>query len=135
MSLLFAALVLAGLAGFAVVQPILARRTALVRDLTSGKLLDAEARKRVALTELKEIEYDYLGGKLDETDYREMRVRISREAADAIRAVEAVQGTRVTPAAAPAEGGRNAESGVTHACGWGNPAGSGFCGGCGQRLA
>jgi hypothetical protein len=80
MTLLLASVLMAIAVGYWVIHPILARRGALIRDVTAGNVLDAEARKRVALTELKEIEYDYLGGKLDEADYREMRERISREA-------------------------------------------------------
>jgi hypothetical protein len=122
MTLLVLAVLLAGVCGFLVIHPILARRAALVQDVTSGGVLDAEARKRVALTELKEIEYDFLGGKLDEADYRELRDRLSRAALVAIQAAQAASD------AAPA-----AE--VEHSCGFVNPAASRFCAGCGARLA
>jgi hypothetical protein len=144
MTLLIAAVLMAAAVGVAVIHPILSRRVALVRDVTAGSVLDAEARKRVALTELKEIEYDYLGGKLDEADYRDLRERISREALAAMRAVDAVHGVAAdgapaepVAAVAAADGvqGDGEVVDVAHACGWGNLAGSRFCGGCGERLA
>jgi hypothetical protein len=131
MTLLLASVLMAVGVGYAVIHPILARRTALVRDVTAGSVLDAEARKRVALTELKEIEYDFLGGKLDEADYRQMREQISREALAAIRAVDALDAGQ---GAAPQAGGTVAVA-DPHACGFVNPAGSRFCSGCGTRLA
>jgi hypothetical protein len=135
MSLLLASVLMAAAVGVAVIHPILSRRAALVRDVTAGNVLDAEARKRVVLTELKEIEYDYLGGKLDEADYLALRDRISREAVAAIRAVDAVHaGANGTPAPAPGLAPA-ADDGAPHTCGFANPPGSRFCGGCGVELA
>lgn len=128
MTLLFAAALMASVAGFVVVHPILARRTALLKDVTSGGVLDAEARKRVALTALRELEYDYLGGKLDEADYLALHDRLSIEAMQAIRAAEAVR----TPLRVEIAGA--APGAVGHACGFVNPAASRFCAGCGARL-
>jgi len=143
-SLLVASVAMAAAAALAVIYPIFVRRAALVRDVTAGAVLDAEARKRVALVELKEIEYDFLGGKIDETDYRMLRERISREALDAIRAVDVVRGGIPVPriaAATGAEAERQDGGSVAvlpapfeHECGFGNPGGSRFCGGCGARI-
>jgi hypothetical protein len=113
---------LGALAAAWVVVPIVARRLALVGDAVPSGVLDAEARKRVALASLKEIEYDRIGGKLDESDYQALRERLEREALLAIRAAEGAQ--------------REAESfQVTHSCGFVNPPGSRYCSGCGSRLA
>jgi hypothetical protein len=130
MTLLLTATLLAGVLGWFVIHPIMARRSALIQDVTAGGVLDAEARKRVALAELKEIEYDYLGGKLDGADYQALRERVSREALAAIRAAEAiaVTGSDAPQAAAPVTPARE------HACGFGNPPGSRFCAGCGAQL-
>jgi len=119
--LLFSAL-LATLAGAFVIRPLLVRRGALLVDVAPGAVLDAEARRRVALASLTELEYDFVGGKLDEADYRAQRERLGLEALAAIRASEAMGG------GAPA-----AES-DRHACSFVNPAGSRFCAGCGTRL-
>ena len=124
MSLLLGSLGLAFLASAWVVFPILARRLASVGNAVDGGILDAESRKRVALASLKEIEYDRIGGKLDDADYQELRARLEREALVAIEAAEAAHGGGAAPADGP----------VTHACGFANPPGSRFCSGCGARL-
>ena len=142
MTLLLFSAVLAALAAFFVVRPLLARRTALLADLAPGEVLDAEARKRVTLAALKELEYDYLAGKLDETDYRSQKDLLSREALEAVRTADQVRATwdgdaaagakvRVAPSRLDAE--LAAQAG-RHGCGFVNPAGSRFCAGCGARL-
>lgn len=140
MSLLLFSAALAVVAAFYVVRPLLARRTALLADLAPGAVLDAEARKRVTLAALKELEYDYLGGKLDEADYRTQKDLLSREALAAVREAEAAQAAWDGDAAAGAKARPSrldavlaAEAG-RHGCGFVNPAGSRFCAGCGARL-
>jgi hypothetical protein len=125
MTLLAFSMLLALLAAAFVVRPLVARRDALLVDLAPGAVLDAEARRRVALTSLKELEYDYLGGKLDEADYRAQKERLSVEALAAMRAAEAlgIESGRTVAAAAD-----------RHACGFLNPPLSRFCAGCGARL-
>jgi hypothetical protein len=139
MTLLVLAALLASGASLWVIQPILARRAALLVDTAPGSLLDAEARKRVALASLKEVEYDFLAGKLDEADYRAQLDRLSAEALQAIQAADAAQAAhsirihgRPSPAAGTVDG---AEIGSVHACGFVNPLGSRFCAGCGARLS
>lgn len=105
-----------------VVHPVVARRLARIGDVAPSAVLDAEARKRVALASLKEVEYDHLAGKLDDADYAEMRALLSVEAMQAIRAAEAVAIPVVLPPTA-------------HGCGFLNPGGSRFCAGCGARLS
>ena len=129
MTLLLFSVLLALLAAAFVIRPVLARRDALLVDLAPGALLDAEARRRVALTSLKELDYDYLGGKLDEADYRAQKERLSIEALAAMRAAEAAGYANGGPADAVAVAGPD-----RHACGFLNPPGSRFCAGCGVRL-
>lgn len=132
MTLLLLSAVLATLAALFVVRPIIARRTAVIVDAAPGALLDAEARRRSTLAALKDLEYDYLGGKLDQADYLAQRDRLSYEALAAIRAAEAAQ----------AEAGASVVDGIvsraadtiTHGCGFVNPPASRFCAGCGKRL-
>lgn len=124
MTLFVAALALAALAAGYVVRPLfVARRTAAV-DTHAAGLVDAEARKRVALTALNEVELDRMAGKLDDADYRALRSQLEREAMVAIRSQERA---REVDAAPPTAGG-------VHACGFENAEGSRFCAGCGQRL-
>jgi hypothetical protein len=128
-TLLVFSLLLAVLAAAFVIRPLATRRDALLVDVASGAVLDAEARRRVALTSLKELDYDYLGGKLDDADYRAQKERLSLEALAAMRAAEAVgYGVGGTEAARPAAGPDR------HACGFLNPPLSRFCAGCGVRL-
>lgn len=124
MTLLVFSMLLALLAAAFVVRPLVARRDALLVDVAPGAVLDAEAKRRVALVALKELEYDYLGGKLDAADYRAQKERLSMEALAAMRAAEAVG----------IESGRVAAGPDRHACGFMNPPLSRFCAGCGARL-
>lgn len=124
MTLLAFSLLLALLAAAFVVAPLVARREAVLADVAPGAVLDAEARRRVALAALKELEYDYLGGKLDEPDYRAQKQRLSLEALEAMRAAEAAGGG--------AAGAATTED--RHRCGFLNPPASRFCAGCGARL-
>jgi hypothetical protein len=131
-TLLIASLLLALLATGFVVRPVVARRDALLVDLAPGAVMDAEARRRVALASLKELEYDYLGGKLDTADYQAQKQRMSLEALATLRAAEAARSD------AGLDGGESPVAGTAtdrHACGFVNPAGSRFCAGCGVRLA
>ena len=133
MTLLLLSAVMATLAGVYVIRPIIARRRALVVDAAPGALLDAEARRRSTLAALKDLEYDFLGGKLDRADYLAQRDRLSYEALAAIRAAEAAQSTA---GAGVVDGtlARDAEAVITHDCGFVNPPASRFCAGCGKRL-
>jgi hypothetical protein len=127
MSVLLLGALLATLAAVWVIGPLAARRAAVLVDAAPGALLDAEARRRAALASLKELEYDFLGGKLDPADYRAQRDRMGLEALAAIRAAEAAErGLVGERAALPTQ--------PAHACGFVNPAGSRFCAGCGLRL-
>lgn len=52
------------------------------------ELTDTEARKRVALLALRDVEYDFLSGKLDENDYRSLKAELTAEALAALEADE-----------------------------------------------
>jgi hypothetical protein len=127
MTVLLLGAILATVAALWVIAPLAARRAAVLVDAAPGSLLDAEARRRAALASLKELEYDFLSGKLDDADYRAQRDRMGLEALAAMRAAEVAERGVV---------GERAELPVAppHACGFANPAGSRFCAGCGQRL-
>lgn len=118
MTLLIAAGLIALLAAGWVVHPILFRRWGLLGDAVSADIVDRESRKRVALAALKDVEYDHAAGKLDETDYREVRDRLELEALHAVRAAESPH-----------------DSHSRHQCGFVNPPASRFCAGCGLRIA
>jgi hypothetical protein len=90
-------------------------------------MVDADARRRVALASLKEVEYDRVSGKLDDRDYRRLKAQLEREALAAIAVADA-SADSASQSTAPAH------LPITHACGFVNPPGSRFCSGCGRRL-
>jgi hypothetical protein len=120
MTLLVIAVVLAVIAAGFVIHPLVYRRWGLMGDSISSDVLNSEVRKRVALAALKDVEYDRAAGKLDDTDYRELRSRLEVEALEAVTAAE--------------RAGSAAGEVVAHGCGFQNPGGSRFCAGCGRRL-
>ena len=120
MTLLLLSVLLGVVAAGWVIQPLVMRRAAQLADRESSVQLNADARRSVALASLREIEYDREAGKLDDADYRELRDRLAAEAVQAIRAADRLQ---------------DAADGDAHTCGFRNPGGGHFCGGCGTRLA
>lgn len=123
MTLLLLAIVLAIVAAGFVIYPLVYRRWGLLGDAVASDVLNSEARKRVTLAALKDVEYDRAAGKLDDADYHEIRSRLEKEALDALQRVE--HHSAVSEARAPR----------AHTCGFKNPHGSRFCAGCGKRLA
>jgi cytochrome c-type biogenesis protein CcmI len=107
-------------------------------------LTNAEARKRVALRALRDVEYDYHTGKLDDSDYQELKTELTAEAIDALEAADTAEaGESSTDQAAAAsdvereiarirEGLRSGSA--CDRCGHLNPPGSKFCARCGASL-
>ncbi len=109
-------------------------------DRVEDELTDTEARKRVALLALRDVEYDFLAEKLDEQDYRSLKAELTAEALAALKADERARG-----GVEPADDDLEAEiasirAGLTdgvvcHVCGFSNEAGSRFCSACGAAVA
>jgi hypothetical protein len=105
------------------------------------ELTETEARKRVALLALRDVEYDFLAGKLDETDYRSLKSELTAEALAALEADEAARANGRPPedpdiereVARIREGMRSGV--VCIDCGFANEGGSRFCSACGHALA
>lgn len=105
-----------------------------------GELTETEARKRVALLALRDVEYDFLAGKLDQDDYRSLKSQLTAEALAALEADEAarVAGAGGSDADIEAEiarvraGLRSGE--FCTECGYANEQGSRFCSACGHAL-
>lgn len=139
-------LVILGVAVF-VLEPIV-RGSRASLERTGDEMSEAEATRRVRLLALRDAEYDYQMGKLSEADYHDLRAELAAEALQAMEAVEAEErgdraatgpGQPHAPAdqleaevAAIRSGLR--EGTTCGACGHGNPAGSRFCGACGEAL-
>jgi hypothetical protein len=105
------------------------------------ELTETEARKRVALLALRDVEYDFLAGKLDEQDYRSLKSELTAEALAALEADDEARTGSVATADDDLEGEISAirqglQSGlVCPSCAFSNEDGSRFCSACGQALA
>lgn len=134
-----AALVVAAVVIF-IIQPV-AKGLHASLDRTEDELTETEARKRVALLALRDVEYDYLAGKLDETDYRSLKGELTAEALAALEADEQAHemGAAMGDADLEAEIAQAREqlgsSGpYCSDCGAPNEAGSRFCSTCGHAM-
>ncbi len=104
------------------------------------ELTDTEARKRVALLALRDVEYDFLAEKLDEHDYRSLKADLTAEALAALEADERAQGgagadEEDLEAEIAAIRAGLGDACICDACGFSNEAGSRFCSACGQAVA
>lgn len=134
----FALLLAAGVVLF-VLYPVIAGREAPMAR-TEEEITDVQHRKKVSLLALRDVEYDFHAGKLDEVDYLALKKELSVEALRAIDAEEAERAGEPVIASDALE----AEIAVLRAairdgivcpeCGWPNPQGSRFCGDCGSAL-
>jgi hypothetical protein len=104
------------------------------------ELTETEARKRVALLALRDVEYDFLAGKLDEDDYRSLKGQLTAEALAALEADEAARvavagGSDADIEAEIARVREGLRTGVVCTeCGYANEQGSRFCSACGHAL-
>lgn len=134
-----AAVLLGALALWLVLWPMFSRTPAAPRPVEPPD--PEETARGVALTALKEIEFDRETGKLSDADYAYLKEKYTAAALEALRAeapddIEAMVAARVrvlrsASAPAPASAGALACS----ACGPRPEPDAVFCSGCGQRLA
>ncbi len=139
MTMILGSVLIAGAVVLFILQPVVkGLHASLERE--EDELTDTEARKRVALLALRDVEYDFLAGKLDENDYRSLKAELTAEALAALEADEAARGGD----AATAETDLEAEIAVIRAglaagelcdtCGYALEEGSRFCSSCGAAL-
>lgn len=140
MSLLLAAIALAGCTVLFVLHPLLTGRSASMAE-DHHELTEAQHRKRIALLGLRDVEYDFLSGKLDDSDYRSLKTGLAAEALEAMesetRELRESGGGVLSPEVEDEiEALRRSlrEGAICHQCGEPNPPGSRFCGECGTRL-
>jgi len=134
-----AALVAAAVILF-IVQPV-AKGLHASLEREEDELTETEARKRVALLALRDVEYDYLAGKLDENDYRSLKGELTAEALAALEADEkarsgeasGVDASSLEAEIAQARLGLR-EGSFCPECGFANEPGSRFCASCGHAL-
>lgn len=135
MALLGALLLVAAVVLFILLPVARGQHASLTRE--DDEMTESEARRRVTLLALRDVEYDYHTGKLDEADYMALRKELSAEALAALRAVEgesSSSGVDIEAEIAAVKAGLAAGT-TCGSCGHRNPDGSRFCAACGQALA
>ena len=137
MTLYFGVALVAAAVVLFVLQPVVKGVHASL-ERADDELTETEARKRVALLALRDVEYDFLSGKLDEQDYRSLKGELTAEALAALEADEASKAGRGVNEILEAEIIKLREgfnSGATcHSCSYMNVEGSLFCSACGFVL-
>jgi cytochrome c-type biogenesis protein CcmI len=151
MSVLIPAVLLAIAVVFFVLYPVVAGESAPMGRVDE-ELTEAQHRKRIALLALRDVEYDFHAGKLDEADYSRLKGEIAKEALQALDSEEAEWAAREGAAGrAPSDATPPVSSAGIEAeiaalresiregmvcphCGHPNPRGSRFCGDCGSAL-
>ncbi len=136
MTVLFAVLLTVGAVAL-IFHPLLTGASAPL-EASAEDLTDAQHRKRMALLALRDVEYDFHAGKLDETDYRALKAQASAEALSALD--DEAQGAMASgrpdvEAEIAALRATLREGTVCPHCAHPNPRGSRFCGECGAALA
>ncbi len=86
MTILLGAVLVAAAVVLYVVQPVFSGEQAPLAGLDE-EFTEAEARRHLSLVALRDVEYDFATGKVDEHDYRGLRDELAREALDALREV------------------------------------------------
>jgi zinc-ribbon domain len=141
MALFLGAAMVAAAVVIFIIQPV-AKGIHASLERAEDELTETEARKRVALLALRDVEYDFLAGKLDENDYRSLKGELTAEALAALEADEKAREHvgSVGPEDVEAEiaairmGLHPASGGGCPDCGYVNEPGSRFCSACGHAL-
>ena len=131
MLILGATLVAAGVILFVLI-PILRGEWASLERM-GHEVTERDARKTAALRGLRDAEYDYRAGKLDQGDYEALKTEIGRQALAAMEEVGEPAEDELEAEIARARKGL-AEGRTCASCGHLNVKGSKFCTGCGSPL-
>ena len=86
MMILVGAVLVAAAVVLYVAQPVFGGERAPLASLDE-EFTEAEARRHLSLVALRDVEYDFATGKVDERDYRRLRDELAREALEALREV------------------------------------------------
>jgi len=128
-------LVLVAAVAAIIIVPIVRRRDGALEERPAPP--DAEAQKRLALTAIRELEFDHATGKIDDEDYRVLRSRYDA------RAVEVLErGGARPPVEAAEDGAAQLEAEIRAArgrrfcaeCGGPMPKAARFCPACGTLV-
>lgn len=141
MTLFIGAAMVAAAVVIFIIQPV-AKGIHASLERAEDELTETEARKRVALLALRDVEYDFLAGKLDDNDYRSLKGELTAEALAALEADEqareqvgSVGSADVEAEIASIRMGLHGDAGAACGdCGYVNEPGSRFCSACGHAL-
>lgn len=132
MALLGALILVMAVVAF-ILQPVIQGHWASLTQ-QDDEMTEVEARRRVSLLALRDAEYDYVTGKLDEDDYRALKRQLSAEALAAFKELEE-SGDNDALEREIAAARRGLRDGMKcGGCQHRNPPGSRFCGSCGTSL-
>lgn len=139
MALFLGAAMVAAAVVIFIIQPV-AKGIHASLERADDELTETEARKRVALLALRDVEYDFLAGKLDENDYRSLKGELTAEALAALEADEKARSQVGSVGPEDVEAEIRAlrmgphEGVACPDCGYANQPGSRFCSACGHAL-
>lgn len=145
MMILLGAVLVAAAVVLYVVQPVFSGEKAPLASLDE-EFTEAEARRHLSLVALRDVEYDYATGKVDERDYRRLRDELAREALDALREVRRSRERAEGPPQARRTQADDIEREITayraalrtgtlcDRCGGANVGVALFCAACGHKL-
>ena len=141
MALFIGAAMVAAAVVIFIIQPV-AKGIHASLERAEDELTETEARKRVALLALRDVEYDFLAGKLDENDYRSLKGELTAEALAALEAdekareqIDSVGPPDVEAEIAALRMGLHEDAATSCPdCGYVNEPGSRFCSACGHAL-
>jgi len=140
MALFLGAAMVAAAVVIFIIQPV-AKGIHASLERADDELTETEARKRVALLALRDVEYDFLAGKLDENDYRSLKGELTAEALAALEADENARSQVGSVGSEDVEAeirairlGLHEGSVPCPDCGYVNVTGSRFCSACGHSL-
>lgn len=145
MMILLGAVLVAAAVVLYVVQPVFSGDRAPLGSLDE-EFTEAEARRHLSLVALRDVEYDFATGKVDERDYRRLRDELAREALDALQEVRQSREQTEGPPKAQDTVADDLEREIAayraalragtlcDRCGSANLEVALFCAGCGRRL-
>ncbi len=145
MMVLLGAVLVAAAVVLYVVQPVFSGERAPLASLDE-EFTEAEARRHLSLVALRDVEYDFATGKVDERDYRRLRDELAREALAALREVRRSREQAGDAAPEPDLATDDLEREIAayrtalragtlcDACGSPNAAEARFCAACGKPL-
>lgn len=132
----FVEIIILSAALLCVAYPLLSRKVAEpgAAALTESDYTDLLYRKEATLIALKDLDFDFKTGKIDDADYNEVKTGLESDAMEILRNIEQFDKGVSQPAAQAAAQERPRAKNFCHNCG--APAGKShkFCSECGARL-